>query len=160
MQRNSTKLVKLLTEKKLTLALAESMTCGLAAHQLSAVFGTSEVFLGSIVCYTPEMKCQTLGVSPSLIKKHTAESPEVTDLLAISLKKQINASIYAAITGLASRGGSESKNKPVGTVFFSVYYKKKMYRETLLFIGGPLQVRKKACKELYAFIGSVVAKNA
>ena len=159
MERPTTKLVKLLAERELTLALAESMTCGLAAHQLSTAFGTSEVFKGSIVCYSPEMKCQTLGVRPGLIRKHTAESQQVTDALSGSLKKHIRADLYAAITGLASPGGSETGSKPVGTVFYSVRFRNRIYREKKLFRGGPTEIRKKACEALYLFIVSILEKG-
>jgi nicotinamide-nucleotide amidase len=70
------------------------------------------------------------------------------------------ADIHAAITGLASPGGSETKEKPVGTVFLCVYYKNKIYRERKLFRGSPLQVRKKACDALYVMILRVLKDKA
>src|SRR4051794_28794817 len=109
--------IKQLQEKNLILALAESVTCGLAAHKLSTAPGTSDVLAGSIVCYTPEVKRDLLGVSQKLIDRYTCESMEVTEALAKNLGKLIDADIYAALTGLASPGGSETKDKPVGTIF-------------------------------------------
>jgi nicotinamide-nucleotide amidase len=142
-------LVKTLMEKKLTVALAESITCGLAAHQLNIVKGTSQVLKGSIVCYNENVKTDLLKVSPTLIKKYTAESQQVTDELAKKLHNLIEADIYAAVTGLAAAGGSETKEKPVGTVFLSILYKKRMMREEKQFKGSPLEIKKQACKALY-----------
>jgi nicotinamide-nucleotide amidase len=74
--------------------------------------------------------------------------------LVFGLSKLIKADIYAALTGLASEGGSETKNKPVGTVFFCILYKKKLFRSRKLFRGSPLEIKKKACLELYDLVGS------
>src|SRR3954470_16851672 len=100
MNRNSriNSFIKTLMQKKIRLALAESMTCGLAAHMLSTCKGTADVLKGSIVCYTPEVKTSLLGVPASFINKFTAESKEVTEALAKKLPRLITADIYAAIT--------------------------------------------------------------
>jgi nicotinamide-nucleotide amidase len=147
-----TKLVRTLKKKRWKLALAESMTGGLAAHEMAGAMGTSDVFTGSIVCYSPEAKKSALGISQTMIDKYTTESQEVTDALAKNLQRVIRADIYASVTGLASPGGSETKEKPVGTVFFSLKLGRKILRRRKVFSGSPLKIRKKACKELYSFI--------
>lgn len=156
MRNRVPELIRNLEEKNLKLALAESVTCGLAAHKLCGAKGTSEVLAGSVVCYSPETKMSLLGVSQAMINRYTCESMRVTEALAKNLPGVIKADIYAAVTGLASPGGSETKEKPVGTVFFCVYYQRKMFRQKKLFRGSPLQVRKKACEELYRMILSDV----
>ena len=144
--------IKAMKAKKLTLALAESVTCGLAAHKLSTCPGTSEVLKGSIVCYTPEVKHNLLGIPQNLMDTHSCESAQVTEALAKKLPGLIEADVYAAITGLASAGGSETKSKPVGTVFFALWYQQKVFKLRKVFRGTPLTIRKKACMELYDFI--------
>jgi nicotinamide-nucleotide amidase len=151
-----TRLIKALQEKDLTLALAESITCGLAANGLSNATGTSEAFKGGVVCYTPEVKHSLLNVSEKLIDKYTCESPEVTAALAKNLSSVIKADVYGALTGLASPGGSESKEKPVGTVFLAVRYKNKLHHERKLFRGAPSEIKKKACIALYNLIVRIV----
>jgi PncC family amidohydrolase len=158
MKRKVNQLVKYLKENELTIALAESMTCGLASHQLSTVKGTSEVLKGSIVCYDEEVKTSLCRVKPSLVKRYTAESQEVTDALAKNLCHCFEADVYAAITGLAAPGASESKAKPVGTVFFSVVYKNELHCLKKVFKGTPLEIKKKACRALYEFAYSVLEK--
>jgi nicotinamide-nucleotide amidase len=144
--------IKFLSERNIKLALAESMTCGLAAHQLATSIGTSEVLMGSVVCYREEAKIQLLEVKNSLIRKYSCESDEVTKAMVQGLRKKIKADVYLAVTGLASDGGSETKGKPVGTTFFCMFYKGKFYPEKKIFRGSPLEIRKKACEWIYKMI--------
>jgi nicotinamide-nucleotide amidase len=141
-----------LKDKELKVAFAESMTCGMLAEKLATCIGTSDVLAGSIVCYQPEVKKELFKVPQRMIDKYSCESMQVTELLAKNLTKLITADIYAAITGLAAPGGSESKSKPVGTVFFCVYYKRKIHKLKKRFRGEPQEIRLKACKAMYDFI--------
>jgi nicotinamide-nucleotide amidase len=150
--------IKTLLEEGYTLALAESMTCGLASHFLSTCKGTANVLLGSIVCYTPAVKTKLLGVPATAIERYSAESKEVTRLLAANLHRKIRADICAAITGLASAGGSETKQKPVGTVFFSILFRGRTYNFRTNFRGTPLEIREKACLHLYDKILETIGK--
>ncbi|MBI2723145.1 MAG: nicotinamide-nucleotide amidohydrolase family protein [Bacteroidetes bacterium] len=156
MYRTANPFIKTMVEKKLTLALAESVTCGLAAHKLSTAKGTVEMFKGGIVCYHPQLKKDLLNISQKMQDKYSCESPEVTQALTKNLSKLIKADIHASITGLASAGVNETKEKPVGTVFISVKYKGIIYNTRKLFKGTPLQIREKACFALYDFILSKI----
>lgn len=144
--------IRTLKEKKLKLALAESVTCGLAAQLLAGVPGTSEVLAGSIVCYSPEVKTALMGIPESMIERYSCESMEVTEALAKKLPELLGADVYAAVTGLASPGGSETKGKPVGSVFLVVYHQQTLFRQKKVFRGTPLAIRKKACFGLYRMI--------
>jgi PncC family amidohydrolase len=64
------------------IASAESLTGGLVAAALTAVPGASEVFIGSVVCYTDAVKTQLLGVSPQLIQNQSSVDAEVAAQLA------------------------------------------------------------------------------
>lgn len=149
-------LVKTLMDRKLTLAFAESMTCGLAATRLASYKGVSNVLKGSVACYTPDFKRQVMGIQQCIIDQYTCESMEVTEELAINLSKMIEADIYAAITGLASPGGSETSKKPVGTVFICLRHKSKTFKTRKLLRGSPLQIKHKACIALYEYILSEI----
>ncbi len=144
-------------QKGLTISLAESVTCGMASHQLNVVKGTSNIFHGSIVCYDESVKINLLKVKPGLIKKHTAESQQVTDVLTKNLSRFFKTDVYAAITGLATSTGSATKAKPAGTVFFSCIYKRKLFQQKCHFNGTPLQIRKQACEELYKFLTPIIS---
>jgi nicotinamide-nucleotide amidase len=159
MQNYTSRLINFFQKNKLTMAFAESVTCGLAAHKLSQVKDTSQAFKGSIVCYNGEVKTDLLKIPKKLIEKFTPESQQVTDAMAKNLKRLIVADVHAAVTGLASPGGSETKNKPVGTVFFSVLFKKKLFRQRKLYKGTPFQIKTKTCNDLYRMLISSVSKS-
>jgi PncC family amidohydrolase len=152
MRSAAEKLGQLLLKSNLTLAMAESISCGCASNDLGNVEGTSLFFKGSIVCYNEEVKTELIGISKTLLKTHSAESQQVTDALALKLKKLIDADIHAAVTGLAAPGGSETAEKPVGTVFISVLNKGKLYKMQRRFYGSPQEIKEKACKTLFQFI--------
>lgn len=156
---HNVRLVKLLQSRGMKLALAESMTCGEAASRLASVQGTSDVLLCSVVCYHESAKTCLLKVDPRIIKKHTAESQQTTDAMVKKLKRMMKADVYAAITGLASPGGSESKRKPVGTVFISVLHGKKLRHEKVKFNGTPSEIRTKACDLLYQEVMRAVRQS-
>lgn len=159
MYRTANPFIKTLLQKKLTIALAESMTCGLAAHKLAAAKGTSDILMGSIVCYNPQVKKELLNISQQMQDKFSCESAQVTEALTKNLAKIIKADIHASITGLASAGGSETKSKPAGTVFFSVKFRNKIYNHRQVFKGTPLQIREQACFALYDFILLKISKE-
>jgi nicotinamide-nucleotide amidase len=156
MNKEINSFVKQLKAENLTLALAESITCGLAAHKLSTCKGISEVLKGSVVCYNEDVKKDLLKIPQKMIDKYTCESAEVTALLVKNLKRLIKADVHASLTGLASNGGSEGKGKPVGTVFFCISYKNNLFPYKKAFRGSPAQIKEKACLMLYHLISNVV----
>jgi nicotinamide-nucleotide amidase len=111
--------VKLLTQRKETLAIAESCTGGYLAHRITNVPGASAIFLSGWVTYSNEAKAQTLGVDPSLIEKHGAVSKQVAQAMAEGARGRAKADFALATTGVAGPGGG-SEEKPVGTVFIAL----------------------------------------
>lgn len=160
MKRPEQFLAKLLKENDLTIALAESVTCGLLAHKLGSVSSTSDFLKCSIVCYAEEIKITLMKIPQSLIKKHTAESQEVTDRLAKNLSRLVGSDLTLAITGLASPGGSETSAKPVGTIFHSVYFKNKLFHQEVRFRGSPLEIKTKACESGLKFVIRTIKKDS
>ena len=156
MKRKANILIKKMKEKGLTLALAESITCGLTAMKLSSCIGVSDVLTASVVCYTPEAKMELLKIDGAIIEKCTCESQEVTDQMAEHLAKLIKADVYAAITGLASPDGSETKEKPVGTVFYAVRFNNKTHGFRATFRGTPLEIKTKAAVKMYDYVLEVI----
>src|SRR4051812_1644453 len=113
MDKRISQFITRMIDQDLSLALAESVTCGLAAAKLATCPGTFDVLRGSVVCYHEKVKKELLKVPATHIKKYTAESAQVTQDLVKGLKPLVTADVYGAITGLASSGGSETKTKPV-----------------------------------------------
>lgn len=105
-----------LVMRRKTIAVAESCTGGLLAERLTRISGSSNYFLGGVVCYTNEMKTRWVGVPADLINEHGAVSREVAQAMAEGIRARTGAAIGAGITGVAGPAGG-SKEKPVGLVF-------------------------------------------
>lgn len=126
-QKDRENLIQDLRKDDLTVALAESMTAGLLANEFAKIKDSYGVFRGSLVVYQPIAKKMLLDISNDLMDKYSCESQEVTTELAKGVKTKLQPEIAVAVTGLASPGGSESEEKPVGTVFFSIIFKDDIY---------------------------------
>jgi nicotinamide-nucleotide amidase len=112
-------LVKLLTERKETLALGESCTGGLLAHRISNVAGASAAFLAGYVTYANEAKIDILGVAPKLIEEHGAVSEPVARAMAEGARSRARSTFALATTGIAGPTGG-STEKPAGTVYVAL----------------------------------------
>src|SRR6184192_2682730 len=109
-------LVRLLSEREQTLALAESCTGGFLADEITNVPGASKVFVAGYVTYSNQEKIRTLGVSRESIEKFGAVSERVVTEMAEGLRIRTGATHGIATTGIAGPSGG-SEEKPVGTVF-------------------------------------------
>lgn len=111
--------VKLLTERGKTLAVAESCTGGYLAHRITNVPGASAVFLAGYVTYSNGAKSAALGIDSGLIAGHGAVSEQVARAMAEGARHRAKADFALATTGIAGPGGG-TKDKRVGTVFVAV----------------------------------------
>jgi nicotinamide-nucleotide amidase len=142
-------LVKRFIQYKLTLAFAESCTAGLLPSGLVEAQGASSVLLGSIVTYHPEAKQKLLGVSKQTLEIYTAESQQVTNEMVMGLHKKIGADVCVAVTGLCAPGGSETEEKPAGTLFFTFLYQNRAEEHRQEFQGNCQSVRQQAVDFVY-----------
>jgi nicotinamide-nucleotide amidase len=109
----------LLTERKLTISVAESLTGGLLADRITNVPGSSAYFERGVVTYSNRSKTELLGVPEEVLKEHGAVSKEVAVLMAEGVRKASGTDIGVSTTGIAGPAGGTDK-KPVGTVFIAV----------------------------------------
>jgi nicotinamide-nucleotide amidase len=112
--------VGLLTEKGMTLAVAESCTGGLLSKRLTDIPGASRVFVGSVVPYGDMAKTAMLGVDAALLAAIGAVSGEAAHAMAVGARATLGADIGVAITGLAGPGGDGGDGVEVGTVFVAL----------------------------------------
>jgi len=111
--------VRLLKQRKQTLATAESCTGGLIANRITNVSGASEVFLAGYVTYANAAKSDVLSVDPKLIDKHGAVSEAVARAMAEGARARAASTFGLATTGIAGPTGG-SDDKPIGTVYIAL----------------------------------------
>lgn len=111
--------VRLLRERGMTFATAESCTGGLIANRITNVPGASEVFTHGFVTYANAAKTGMLGVSAQDIETHGAVSEVVARAMADGALQKSGADIAVSVTGIAGPGGG-SEEKPVGTAWIAV----------------------------------------
>ena len=105
----------LMTERHLTLAVAESCTGGLITDRLTDVPGSSAFLERGVVSYSNAAKTALLGVPDAVIREHGAVSDETARLMAEGVRRLAGTDLGLAVTGIAGpSGGTEAK--PVGTV--------------------------------------------
>jgi nicotinamide-nucleotide amidase len=114
-----TKIVRLLTERKQTLALAESCTGGYISHRLTNVPGASAVFSCGLVTYSNEAKQTFLSVRAETLAQFGAVSEPVAREMAEGARRAGRTDYAIAVTGIAGPGGG-TPEKPVGTVFIAL----------------------------------------
>ena len=105
--------------RDLKIAVAESCTGGMLGERLTAIPGSSDVFMGGVIAYDNSVKRNVLGVAEADIEEHGAVSEEVAVAMASSVRKLIPADIGIGITGVAGPGGGTA-SKPVGMVWVAL----------------------------------------
>jgi nicotinamide-nucleotide amidase len=133
----------LLATNRSTISAAESCTGGLLAERLTRIPGSSSYFVGGVVCYSNELKTAWAGVSPDLIAKKGAVSPEVAVALAEGIRRCVGSTLGLGITGIAGPGGG-TEEKPVGTVHIALSSAAGTKERGVLFPGDREMIRQQA----------------
>ncbi len=110
---------QLLKQNGQTLAVAESCTGGGLGQMLTAVPGSSDYFLGGVICYHNSVKTSLLGVDPEQLNTLGAVSAQVAQQMAQGVRESLGASWGLSITGIAGPGGG-TETKPVGLVYLGL----------------------------------------
>ena len=111
--------LQLLERRGATLATAESVTGGRVAAALTAVPGSSAVFVGGVVAYSNAVKERELGVPAEVLAAHGAVSAQVAVAMAEGVRARLATDLGVGVTGVAGPdGGTEAK--PVGLVYVAV----------------------------------------
>lgn len=150
------KLQNILKKQNKTITCAESCTGGLVSYLITQVSGSSEIFNGSIVSYSNEVKNNQLKVEKLILKNYGAVSFEVVKQMLSGAREKFSANYAIAISGIAGPNGG-SKEKPVGTVIIGILVDTEEYLiEEYHFKGTrnevQIQAAKSSLKKLLNFL--------
>jgi nicotinamide-nucleotide amidase len=127
----------------LTLATGESCTGGLVAAALTEIPGASDVFLGSVVAYSDEVKRTELDVPAESLERYGAVSGETAAAMAAGTRRRLGADVGVAVTGIAGPGGG-TPEKPIGLVHLAVESPHGASTERIVLPGDREAVRTRA----------------
>ena len=129
---------RLLSDKGLTLAIAESCTGGLIGHRITNVPGSSRYFRGSITAYAYDVKESLLNVSPATLDEHGAVSAATARQMAVGVRRVVGTDIGLSATGIAGPSGGTAE-KPVGLVYIGLVADDGVWVESEVFAGDRLE---------------------
>jgi nicotinamide-nucleotide amidase len=118
-KRKNILMQNILRGKNYTLTCAESCTGGLIASKITEISGSSDIFKGSIVTYSNDIKEQELKVSKEIMIKHGVVSIEVVSQMLDGVLDKFDSTYAIAVSGVAGPNGG-TQNKPVGTVVIGI----------------------------------------
>jgi PncC family amidohydrolase len=124
-----------------TLSVAESCTGGLFSDAITDIDGSSKVFLGGIVAYSPQAKIKLCSANEATISTYGTISSQITAEIAEGVKKQLSAMVTVGITGIA---GDTLEGKPEGLVYIYISSPNGNIIEELQFEGSRRQIKERA----------------
>jgi nicotinamide-nucleotide amidase len=132
-----------LRDSQHTLAVAESCTSGMVGTRITNVPGSSDYFLGGILCYSNAAKENLCGVSRETLERFGAVSTETAEELARGVRQALGSTIGLSITGIAGPGGG-SAEKQVGLVYVGLSDGSRTLSYRRIFPGDRDMIRKRA----------------
>jgi nicotinamide-nucleotide amidase len=136
---------RLLTERRLTLATAESVTAGLVANRLCQVPGASAWFRGGLVAYANRVKTELLAVPQQLIDEHGVISAAVVEAMAVGGRTRFGTDLAVSTVGIAGPGGG-SAAKPVGLVYVGLAWEGGVRSQSFSWSGTREEIQRRTAK--------------
>ncbi|MDY6881339.1 MAG: CinA family nicotinamide mononucleotide deamidase-related protein [Thermodesulfobacteriota bacterium] len=131
---------KILSERHLTLSVAESCTGGLIGNRLTNVPGSSRYFKGGVIVYSNEAKENLLNVRSETLRSQGAVSDMTASEMAVGVRERLQTDLGLAATGIAGPTGG-SKEKPLGTVYIGLASAKGVFSGHYRFWGSREQIK-------------------
>ena len=158
-QKIDKELSELLLEKKLKIAVAESLTSGLIAHHLTRVPGSSKYFIGGVVCYNTIVKIKLCGVLPKTIQKYGEVSEQVALEMVRGIKSLTNCDIAVSTTGIAGPENDQYTKDQTGLVFIGLSYPDRESVKKFKFTGSRDQIQKDATEASLGMVREYLKVN-
>nr|WP_068890275.1 CinA family protein [Pedobacter panaciterrae] len=132
---------ELMIKNKLSIAFAESATAGRITAEFAMIPDAGKFLKGGIICYDAAIKHSLLKVPEQQLETFSPESEIVTLSITAGLQRLIPATIHVGCTGLTAPGGSETKEKPVGTMFlYGISGHELIFSERTVYQGSPQDI--------------------
>jgi nicotinamide-nucleotide amidase len=129
----------------LRIGVGESCTGGLVGGRLTAIPGSSDVFIGGVIAYDNVLKTTLLGVDPDVLTAHGAVSEPVARQMAMGARVAAGAQVGLAVTGIAGPDGGTAE-KPVGTVWIAADVNGEARAAGLRLWGDREEIRRRAAQ--------------
>jgi nicotinamide-nucleotide amidase len=150
-------IAKIMTQKGITLATAESFTGGKIAEQLTSIPGASAYFKGSVVGYATVAKTEVLGVPGELIKEHSVVSEEVAKSMALQARKLFKADFAISTTGNAGPTKGDS-DVDIGTVFIGIATPDEVFAERFSMGNHRVRIVQKSVHKAFEMLKKEILK--
>ncbi|MFE9911573.1 CinA family protein [Streptomyces clavifer] len=159
MTSGAARVLRRLQERGETLAVAESLTGGLVAAELTSVPGASRSFRGSVTAYATPLKRDLLGVDGALLAERGAIDPDVALAMAAGVRRALGADWGVSTTGVA--GPDPQDGKAVGTVHVAVSGPGGVRKVAELRLnGGRTDIRRESVRSLLELLSGELGENA
>lgn len=142
---------KALTERGLTLSVAESCTGGLLSKRITDVAGASKFYKGGACTYCNEIKHKILGVRTETLERYTAVSQQTAAEMAQGIACVYETDLGIGITGYAGPDGGED-GTPVGTIYIGLFCQGQIQVHKIVSPHGREQARQDAADEALRMI--------
>jgi nicotinamide-nucleotide amidase len=142
--------IALLIAEGRTVAVAESLTGGMLAAQITSIPGASDAFRGGVVAYATDLKASLLGVPAGLLDRHGAVHPDVAVAMAQGARRRLGADLGVATTGVA--GPDRADDQPVGTVYIAVSTPSRTAGRALALTGDRGEIRAASVRHALALL--------
>jgi len=148
-------LAKVLIDKGITVATAESCTGGIVGKRLTDLPGSSAYYQGGVISYSNDVKRQVLGVPQDMLAAYGAVSEQVAKAMAEGVRRVVGTDYGISTTGIAGPSGA-TETKPVGLVYMAVAGPNgtKVFKEN--YIDDRERVRSSAAESILAYLYTAV----
>ena len=137
--------VRLLAEKRRSLAVAEGVTGGLVAERLTSVAGAGAWFRGGVIAYDNPLKVELLGVPQTLLDEKGAVSAEVAEAMAAGCRARLGTDLTVSTVGVAGPGEGGA-DKPVGLVYVGLAWEGGSSAVSFSWTGTRAEVQRRTAK--------------